>query len=137
MGSRLVGDGEWQEGLQMLLNSLTPLSTGDDPLAHANALYQTGRAYEIMSDLDKARLYYRDALRLYDHLNDALGTTQSRAGLGSVLVSQGHLEKGISELAQAHEGYLQLQKPEQAHTTDNIYQAAKRALERQATEVYA
>jgi tetratricopeptide (TPR) repeat protein len=137
LGSRLVRDGEWQEGLQMLLNSLTQLSTGDDPLAHANALYQTGRAYEIMSDLDKARLYYRDALRLYDHLNDALGTTQSRAGLGSVLVSQGHLEKGISELAQAREGYLQLKEPEKAHETDNIYQAAQRALERQATEVYA
>ncbi len=137
LGSRLVNDGEWQEGLQMLLNSLTQLSTGDDPLAHANALYQTGRAYEVMSDLDKARLYYRDALRLYDHLNDALGTTQSRAGLGSVLVSQGHLEKGISELAQAREGYLRLKEPEKAHETDNIYQAAQRALERQATEVYA
>jgi tetratricopeptide (TPR) repeat protein len=137
LGSRLVHDGEWQEGLQMLLNSLTQLSTGDDQLAHANALYQTGRAYEIMSDLDKARLYYRDALRLYDHLNYALGTTQSRAGLGSVLVSQGHLEKGISELAQAHEGYLRLKEPEKAHETDNIYQAAQRALERQATEVYA
>jgi hypothetical protein len=137
LGSRLVSEGEWQEGLQLLLNSLTQLSTGDDPLAHANALYQTGRAYEVMADLDKARLYYRDALRLYDHLNDALGTTQSRAGLGSVLVSQGHLEKGISELAQACEGYLRLQKPEQAHETDNIYQAAQRALERQANEVYA
>lgn len=137
LGSRLILEGEWQEGLQLLLNSLTQLSTSDDPLAHANALYQTGRAYEVMADLDKARLYYRDALRLYDHLNDALGTTQSRAGLGSVLVSQGHLEKGIRELAQAREGYLQLQSPEQAHTTDNIYQAAQRALERQATEVYA
>ena len=92
LGSLLVKDGKWQEGLQLLLNSLTQLSTGDNPLAHANALYQTGRAYEVMSDLGKARLYYRDALRLYDHLNDALGITQSRAGLGSVLVSQGHLE---------------------------------------------
>jgi tetratricopeptide (TPR) repeat protein len=137
LGSRLVSDGQWQEGLQLLLNSLTQLSTGDDQLAHANALYQTGRAYEIMSDLDKARLYYRDALRLYDHLNDALGTTQSRAGLGSVLVSQGHLEKGISELAQAREGYLQLERPEQAHDLDSIYQAAQRALERQNPEVYA
>jgi tetratricopeptide (TPR) repeat protein len=137
LGSRLVSDGQWQEGLQLLLNSLTQLSTGDDPLAHANALYQTGRAYEVMTDLDKARLYYRDALRLYDHLNDALGTTQSRAGLGSVLVSQGHLEKGISELAQARKGYLQLQKTEQARETDNIYKAAQRALEHQNVEVYA
>jgi len=137
LGSLLVKDGKWQEGLQLLLNSLTQLSTGDNPLAHANALYQTGRAYEVMSDLGKARLYYRDALRLYDHLNDDLGTTQSRAGLGSVLVSQGHLEKGINELAQAREGYLLLQKVEQAHDLDNIYQAAQRALERQATEVYS
>jgi len=137
LGSRLVKDGEWQEGLQLLLNSLTQLSTSDDPLAHANALYQTGRAYEVMSDLDKARLFYRDALRLYDHLNDTVGITQSRAGLGSVLVSQGHLEKGINELAQAREGYLLLKKVEQAHDLDNIYQAAQRALERQATEVYS
>jgi len=136
LGSRLVKGGKWQEGLQLLLNSLTQLSTGDDPLAHANSLYQTGRAYEVMSDLDKARLYYRDALRLYDHLNDALGTTQSHAGLGKVLVSQGHLEKGVEQLAQAHEGYLRLQKVEQAHEVDKIYQAAQRALERQATEVY-
>jgi tetratricopeptide (TPR) repeat protein len=137
LGSRLIRDGQWQEGLQLLLNSLNQLSTGDDLLAHANALYQTGRAYEVMSDLDKARLYYRDALRLYEHINDPLGTTQSRAGLGSVLVSQGYLEKGIRELAQAREGYLQLQKDDQACETDNIYQAAKRALERQTDEVYA
>ena len=120
----------------MLLNSLTQLSTGDDPLSHANALYQTGRAYEIMSDLDKARLYYRDALRLYDHLKDNLRVAKSRAGLGSVLVSQGHLEKGIKELAQAREEYLLLQKVEQAREVDKICQAAQRALERQATEVY-
>jgi len=137
LGSRLVREGEWQEGLQMLLNSLTQLSTGDDSLVHANALYQTGRAYEIMSDLDKARLYYRDALRLYNHLKNNLGVAKSRAGLGSVLVSQGHLEKGINELAQAREGYIQLQKSDQAHDLDNIYQAAQRALERQATEVYS
>ncbi|MDX2256865.1 MAG: tetratricopeptide repeat protein [Pseudanabaenaceae cyanobacterium bins.39] len=136
LGSRLVQEGEWLEGLQMLLNSLTQLSTGDDPLAHANALYQTGRAYEVMSNLDKARLYYRDALRLYDHLQDNLGVIKSRAGLGSVLVSQGHLEKGINELDQAREGYLKLQKSDQVHDLDNIYQAAQRALERQSTEVY-
>jgi tetratricopeptide (TPR) repeat protein len=136
LGSRLVSDGEWQEGLQMLLNSLTQLRTGDEPLAHANALYQTGRAYEIMSDLDKARLYYRDALRLYDHLRDNLGVVKSRAGLGNVLLSQGHLKKGISELDQAREGYLQLHKKDLANEVDNICQAAQRALERQTTEVY-
>jgi tetratricopeptide (TPR) repeat protein len=135
LGSRLVRDGQWQEGLQLLLNSLNQLGTYGDPLAHANALYQTGRAYEVMADLEKARTYYRDALRLYEHLKDQLGTTQSHAGLGSVLVSQGYLEKGLNELEKVHDGYLLLPKDTQTEF-DNIYQAAKRALERSNNEVY-
>ena len=135
LGSRLVRDGQWQEGLQLLLNSLNQLGTDGDHLAHANALYQTGRAYEVMTDLDKARTYYRDALRLYEHLKDQLGTTQSRAGLGSVLVSQGYLEKGLNELEKVRDGYSLLPKDTQTEL-DNIYQAAKRALERSTNEVY-
>jgi tetratricopeptide (TPR) repeat protein len=136
LGSRLVREGRWQEGLQLLLNSVNQLSTGGDPLAHANALFQTGRAHEFLSDWDNARLYYRDALRLYEHLKDQLGIAKSRAGLGGVLVSQGYLEKGMAELAKAVEGYYQLQKPDQAAEVDHLYQAAQRAVERQTTEAY-
>ncbi len=137
LGSRLVREGKWQEGLQLLLNSVRQLSTGDDPLAHANALFQTGRAHETLSDWDNARLYYRDALRLYDHLKNELGIAKSRAGLGSVLVSQGYLEKGLAELDKARESYHQLQQPDKAAEVDIIYQAAQRAMERQTTEAYA
>jgi tetratricopeptide (TPR) repeat protein len=136
LGSRLVRDGQWQEGLQLLLNSVRQLSTGDDPLAHANALFQTGRAHEILSDWDNARLYYRDALRLYEHLNNQLGIAKSCAGLGGVLVSQGHLENGMAQLAKAREHYHQLQRPNQAAELKHLYQAAQRAMEQQATEVY-
>ena len=136
LGSRLVREGKWQEGLQLLLNSVRLLSTGDDSLAHANALLQTGRAHETLSDWDNARLYYRDALRLYDHLNNPLGSASSRAGLGSVLVSQGYLAKGMAELATARESYQQLQKPDKAAEVEQLYEAAQRALNRQA-EVYA
>ncbi|KAM3094176.1 tetratricopeptide repeat protein [Phormidesmis sp. 146-12] len=135
LGSRLVREGKWQEGLQLLLNSVRQLSTGDDPLAHANALFQTGRAHEILADWDNARLYYRDALRLYDHLKNELGIAKSRAGLGSVLVSQGYLKKGLAELDKARESYHQLQQPDRAAEVDNLYQAAQRAIERQTAEV--
>ena len=135
LGSRLVRDGHWQEGLQLLLNSIRQLSTGDDPLAHANALFQTGRAHETLSDWDNARLYYRDALRLYEHLKDQPGIAKSCAGLGSVLVSQGHLAKGLAELDKAHESYHQLQQPTKAAEVDHLRQAAQRAIERQTTEV--
>jgi hypothetical protein len=135
LGSRLVRDGQWQEGLQLLLNSINQLSTGDDPLAHANALFQTGRAHEILSDWDNARLYYRDALRLYEHLNNQPGIAKSCAGLGDVLVSQGHLENGMAQLAKAREHYHQLQRPNQAAELEHLYQVAQRAMEQQATEV--
>jgi len=135
LGSRLVRDGHWQEGLQLLLNSVRQLSTGDDPLAHANALFQTGRAHETLSDWDNARLYYRDALRLYEHLKDQPGIAKSCAGLGSVLVSQGHLAKGLAELDKAHQSYHQLQQSAKAAEVDRIRQAAQRAMERQTIEV--
>ncbi|HHP7246251.1 MAG TPA: tetratricopeptide repeat protein [Elainellaceae cyanobacterium] len=137
LGSRLVREGQWQEGLQLLLNSVRQLSTGDDALAHANALFQTGRAHETLSDWENARLYYRDALRLYSHLKDEPGIAKSRAGLGGVLVSQGYLEKGLSELTKARESYHQLQRPERAADIDRLCQAAQRAQDRQATEVFA
>jgi tetratricopeptide (TPR) repeat protein len=136
LGSRLVRDGQWQEGLQLLLNSVNQLSTSDDLLAHANALFQAGRAYEALVDWDNARLYYRDALRLYEHLQNQPGIAKSHAGLGGVLVSQGHLEKGISELAKARESYHQLEQPNKAAEVENLCQAAQKAIERQAIEAY-
>jgi tetratricopeptide (TPR) repeat protein len=136
LGSRLVRDGQWQEGLQLLLNSVSQLSTNDDRLAHANALFQTGRAHETLADWDNARLYYRDALRLYEHLKNEPGIAKSRTGLGGVLVSQGHLEKGISELAKAQESYHQLEQPAKAAEVESLRLAAQRVMESQMIEAY-
>ena len=138
LGSRLVRDGEWQQGLQLLLNSVNQLSTSDDRLAHANALYHTGRAYEVLSDREKARLYYRDALRWYEYLQDLPGIAKSRTGLGNVFVSQGYLEKGMKELDRAKAIYRQLPQtdPDRVEEIDIIYQASRRAIERQTSEVY-
>lgn len=135
LGSRLVRDGNWQEGLKLLINSLNQLKTGDNSLVYANALYQTGYAYELLSDQENARLYYRDALRLYEHLQDLSGIAKSRESLGNVFVSQGHLEKGMSELAQAHEIYQQLGQTEAAEKVDNTYQSVQQVLEQVKSEV--
>ena len=137
LGSRLVRDGRWQEGLKLLINSLNQLKTGDNSLVYANALYQTGYAYELLSDQENARLYYRDALRLYEHLQDLPGIAKSRESLGNVFVSQGHLEKGMSELAQAREIYQQLGKTEAAEKVDNTYQSVQQVLEQVKSEVLA
>jgi len=131
LGSLLVKDGQWQEGLQLLLNSVRLLGDVKDRhynrKAHAHALYQTARAHEVMADLGNARLYYRDALRLYETLEDTLGIAQSRYGLGSVLVSQGHFDKGMAELAQARDLYRQLNYSDKADEIENLYQVAQQA----------
>ncbi|NEQ44081.1 MAG: tetratricopeptide repeat-containing protein [Leptolyngbya sp. SIOISBB] len=125
LGSRLVREGEWQEGLQLLLNSVRLLREGDDPLAHANALYQTGRAHETLSDWDNARLYYRDALRLYDHLKDEPGMAKSRHGLGSILVSQGYVKKGMAELEKSLDLYRHLGRSDKVTEVESLQQAVQ------------
>ncbi|WP_239112462.1 tetratricopeptide repeat protein [Halomicronema sp. CCY15110] len=131
LGSLLVKNGQWQEGLQLLLNSVRLLGDVNDHhynrKAHADALYQTARAHEVMADLGNARLYYRDALRLYESLADTLGIGQSRYGLGSVLVSQGHFDKGMAELAQARDRYRELDHSDQADEIEGLYQIAQQA----------
>jgi tetratricopeptide (TPR) repeat protein len=103
------------------------LRDSDDPLAHANALYETGRAHEVLADWSNARLYYRDALRLFEHLNDLSGIAKSRHGLGSVLASQGYFQKGMAELAKARELYQKLDRPDRVVEVDALYETTQRA----------
>ncbi len=141
LGSRLVREGEWQEGLQLLLNSLTQLRTinhRDDRIAYANALFHTGRAYESLTDWDKARLYYRDAIRYYESLDDPFGMAKSYEGLGGVLISQGHLEKGSIHLQTAQKFYQHLPKvADKAENVYNLLEIAQRAIDRQPIEISA
>jgi tetratricopeptide (TPR) repeat protein len=135
LGSRLVRAGEWQEGLEILLNSVRLLREGDDSQAHANALYQTAVAHETLSDWDNARLYYRDALRLYARLEDSVGIAKSRYGLGSALASQGYFKKGMAELSQARDLYIELGKTQAATTVEGLLTTAQRAEQQLQTQM--
>ncbi|MBP0019557.1 MAG: tetratricopeptide repeat protein, partial [Cyanobacteria bacterium SBLK] len=136
LGSRLVRDGRYQEGLQLLLNSINQLKDSSDRQAYANALLETGHAHQSLYDWANARIYYRDALRLYEHLNNAFGVAQSREGLGSVFVSKGSLEKGMKELRIARDSYNDLGKSDRADRANKRYKAAQNALEQLEQEVY-
>jgi tetratricopeptide (TPR) repeat protein len=132
LGGLLVNEGKWRKGLEFLLGSLDKLQQGDDLLAHASALYQAGRANELLSNLDTAATYYRDALRLYQHLGDLNGIARSRERLGGVLVAQGYLEQGAADLQLAKQIYGELDRPASAANLDAILQAAQAILEKQS-----
>ncbi|MEM7793834.1 MAG: tetratricopeptide repeat protein [Cyanobacteria bacterium P01_C01_bin.118] len=137
LGSRLVRDGQWQDGLELLLNSVSQLRNSYNRLAHASALYETAYAYEAMSDWDNARLYYRDALRIYDYLKEPSGKAKSLTGLGTTLGAQGYLEKSMAIFQQARDLYEQLQQPEKVTEVNKLYDIAKRTLNDEDIEVFA
>ncbi|MEL6139071.1 MAG: tetratricopeptide repeat protein, partial [Cyanobacteria bacterium J06628_6] len=131
LGHRLVREGQWQEGLQLLLNSVHQLNNSDDQLAHANALFQTGRAHETLADLHNARVYYRDALRLYTHLDYLPGIANSQAELGQALLLQGHASSGLGMLAKARDSYQQLNKPDKVAEMERVCADMKQTLSEQ------
>lgn len=134
-GRHIVDSGDWQRGLAIILENLASLSKSDNSLIHALALFEAGHAYEILSDWDNARLYYRDALRLYDHLEEQRGISKSRAGLGSVLVCQGHFEKGMIELDAALDFYKIVGELKEVAQLYTIYQKAQEGLDLNKSEI--
>ena len=130
MGGRLVRDGQWKRGLELLLTSLEELKTANSDRPYANALYQTARAYEYEDNQPKARTYYRDALRLYDRLGDILGLARCRYGLGNVLVNQGFPEKGKRELEAARAHYQTLGKQDKIEACDRLLENIRCVFER-------
>ncbi len=127
LGSRLVRDGEWHKGLELLQAAAKELGphSRKNPRAYANALYQIGRTYEIMSNWKDARIYYRDALRLYEHIDDDLGIANCHQGLGAVLGCQGAFTKCIDELNAARAFYTKLGMTERIEEVDGLHRAAE------------
>lgn len=134
LGYQLVENGEWQKGLELLLENLQELQKVNRPEIQSTTLYKTGRAYEMLTDWPNARLYYRDALRLFQDLKDNLGVARSRSGLGSILVSQGFFDKGLSYLTAAREGFFQLDLAEEMEKVDKLIYAAQNAQKQQLAQ---
>jgi tetratricopeptide (TPR) repeat protein len=126
LGSRLVRDGEWHKGLELLQAAINQLRPKGDPLALANAYYQMGLTHEVMAHPDEARIYYRDALRLYDRINHKPGLASCHHSLGTLLGSRGYLSKAMAEFDKARSLYQKLDMSEKVAEIDDLYQAAAR-----------
>ena len=127
LGSRLVRDGEWHQGLELLNVAIAQLSprSRTNPLAYANALYQVGRTHEIMSNWKDARICYRDALRFYEYLDNKVGMARCHHGLGAIFGCQGALVKSIAELEQARDLYQHKGLDDEIEEIDDLISVAK------------
>ncbi|NEO76523.1 tetratricopeptide repeat protein [Moorena sp. SIO4G3] len=103
IGKLLVQQGSWYDGLSRLEQSLPIYRHTENLEALADSVYHIARTHHLIMNLDKARMNYRDALRIYNHLNNQPGIAICKTGLGILMISIGFIDDARQELTQAYE----------------------------------
>ncbi|EGJ32382.1 MULTISPECIES: tetratricopeptide repeat protein [Moorena] len=103
IGKLLVQQGSWYDGLSRLEQSLAIYRQTENLEALADSIYHIARTHHLIMNLDKARMNYRDALRIYNHLNNQPGIAICKTGLGMLMISIGFIDDARQELTQAYE----------------------------------
>ncbi|NEQ83620.1 MAG: tetratricopeptide repeat protein, partial [Moorea sp. SIO2I5] len=122
IGKLLVQRGRWYDGLSRLEQSLTIYRQTENLEARADAIYHIARTHHLMMNLDKARMHYRDALRIYDYIKNQEGIAACKTGLGRLMISLGFIEDAREELTQACEIYNTLKDNKKIDNIQEIFQ---------------
>ncbi|MBC6419852.1 MAG: tetratricopeptide repeat protein, partial [Prochloron sp. SP5CPC1] len=96
----LIDEGHWYEGLDLLEKSLAIFRQIDNLEWRADTIYHIARTHHLMLNLDKARMYYRDARRLYQHIGEEPGIAACHTGLGRLMLRLGFVDDALAELNQ-------------------------------------
>ncbi|MEM9542238.1 MAG: tetratricopeptide repeat protein [Cyanobacteria bacterium P01_E01_bin.42] len=131
LGVALTQSGQWYKGLATLEASLKTYRQVDNRLARGDALQQMARTHYLMSNFDQAKMYFRDALRLYLAEKNTIGEAHCRAGLGRLFLRLNYVEDALQELEQACELYHQLEDETRLKEIQNVYQLARKVKEKQ------
>jgi tetratricopeptide (TPR) repeat protein len=131
LGSLLVQQGRWYDGLRLLEESLTIRRQGNDLNARADTIYQIARTHHLMGNLDEARIRYRDALRLYDRTDNQRGVAACKTGLGRLTIQTGWLDDATHELEQARQIYAELDDEQRVAEIEEVLHLANRIKEKQ------
>ncbi|AFY75176.1 hypothetical protein Syn7502_03312 [Synechococcus sp. PCC 7502] len=101
LGAYYVSEGRWHEGLEQLQASLDYYRQTDNLERRADVLAQIARVQLLLGDWDKARMLYRDALRLYVHLNKKEGIANCHLALGRMMLRLNYITEAQKELETA------------------------------------
>jgi tetratricopeptide (TPR) repeat protein len=100
--------GRWQTALDYFNAAWQIYQKSDNLQDFAEINYQLANTHHLLSNLSKAGMYYRDALRLYQHLENQRRVAFCNHGLGRLLFQLGEVSQSIATLQQAISGYQQL-----------------------------
>ena len=131
LGVALSQQGQWYESLEHLDTSLGLYREVGSRLGRADALQQLGRTHYLMGNFDKARIYLRDALRLYQAEENLSGEAACRAGLGRLLLRLNFIDDAIAELDQACTQYRTLGDQARLEELQAVYTLAQKVKEKQ------
>jgi tetratricopeptide (TPR) repeat protein len=96
-----VSEERWYEGLAQLQASLDYYRQTDNLERRADVLNQIARVQLLLGNWDKARMLYRDALRLYTHLGKKEGIANCHLALGRIMLHLNYTEDAQKELENA------------------------------------
>ena len=122
IGKLLVQRGSWYDGLSRLEQSLAIYRQTENLECRADAIYHIARTHHLMINLDKARMHYRDALRIYDYIKNQEGIAACKTGLGRLMISLGFIDDAREELNQACEIYHTLKDNKKIDNIQEIFQ---------------
>ncbi|NEO72667.1 tetratricopeptide repeat protein [Moorena sp. SIO3H5] len=122
IGKLLVQRGSWYDGLSRLEQSLAIYRQTENLECRADAIYHIARTHHLMMNLDKARMHYRDALRIYDYIKNQEGIAACKTGLGRLMISLGFIDDAREELNQACEIYHTLKDNKKIDNIQEIFQ---------------
>ena len=131
LGVALTQDGQWYNGLAALEASHATYREAHSRLGRADALQQMGRAHYLMSNFDKAGIYFRDALRIYKAEASLPGQAACHAGLGRLMLRLNFIDDAIAELHQACQLYTQLNDDARLSEIQQVYDLAQKVKAKQ------
>ena len=131
LGVALTQDGQWYNGLAALEASHATYREAHSRLGRADALQQMGRTHYLMSNFDKAGIYFRDALRIYKAEASLPGQAACHAGLGRLMLRLNFIDDAIAELHQACQLYTQLNDDARLSEVQQVYDLAQKVKAKQ------
>lgn len=130
-GKVYVAKGIWYQGLKHLEISLLIQREFDDFNARAATVYEIGRVHQLLDNSDEARMRYRDALRLYQHVGNLKGVMACKLALGNIAAQQGFVEEGVKLLQETKQFYMAHNQEELTQNVESVLQFLNQVKEKQ------
>lgn len=128
LGKALFQRGSFNQAIEYLEQARTLLEQERDVNLLAFTFFLLARLYHRISRLGKARLYFKDALRLFRRLGDERAIAEALTALGNLELQMGRFTSASDRLQQAKVYYQETDKQERVKEIDNLLELARSKL---------